>query len=280
MEEHGCALELDVGREWKGLPASWGLWKQLVGWFMAVGTDLGWTFGGDPLAFGKKPESGLCQSQCIHGLSQLGWQGGTEAVFGVRVERKALYVHKQWVSPRECKAGSGLSCQDQYGQLNWICPLSSVSCCSCSKCCADSSSVGVRLVSNTCSQSRYSTGGHWNILQWTGWVWGETCRGLGWWCGAEAVRCACFPPGCEQGMPWQFNLFLGKKAVAFVVCGKSDDIFKCLERAGMTQVGYFRVPPAEAEGLVVLCNYFCCRSLSRAVAVAASLGDSRDTHKA
>lgn len=43
---------------------------------------------------------------------------GLEVIFGVRVERKALYVHKQRVSHREHKAGSGVSCQEQYGQLN------------------------------------------------------------------------------------------------------------------------------------------------------------------
>lgn len=38
------------------------------------------------LHLGEKPESGLCWSQCMHGL---------EVIFGVRVERKASYVHKQ-----------------------------------------------------------------------------------------------------------------------------------------------------------------------------------------
>lgn len=54
-----------------------------------MGTDTGWTFGADPLAFGKKAVWALPEPMCAR-LSQ----GGTEVVFGVRVERKASYGHR------------------------------------------------------------------------------------------------------------------------------------------------------------------------------------------
>lgn len=46
--------------------------EELAGWYFAVGTDTGWTFGGDSLAFGKKNSLGSVRANVCIGYPRWG----------------------------------------------------------------------------------------------------------------------------------------------------------------------------------------------------------------